>query len=92
MRATPEEHDRELAYVQGLTHLLAKVIVALDLPNFRFTTRSFEHLQRAVEMVRYDSDELFLAIEKENPFSKDAKQAFFKAARKLEDKLNRHRP
>ncbi len=89
MRATPEEHDRELAYVQGLTHLLSRVIVSLDLPKFRFTTKTFDYMQKMVDMVRHDSDELFLAIAKENPFSDEAKKAFFDAAHKLEDKLGR---
>ena len=85
--ATPDEHDRELAYVQGLTHLLAKVIVAMDLPKFRFTTRTYDYMEQMVEMVRYDSEELFKAIERENPFSAEAKKAFFTAARNLEDRL-----
>ena len=85
--ATPQQHDRELAYVQGLTHLLAKVIVSLKLPKFRFTTRTYEYMDQMVETVRYDSDELFRAIERENPFTKKAKKEFFAAARKLEEKL-----
>lgn len=85
--ATPEEHDKELAYVQGLTHLIAKVIVALDLPKFKFTTKTYEYMEQMVEMVRYDSDDLFKAIERENPFSAEAKHAFFTAARRLEDRL-----
>jgi prephenate dehydrogenase len=87
--ATPRDHDRELAYVQGLTHLLAKVVVALDLPRFRFTTRTYQYLEQMVETVRYDSDELFRAIERENPFTKKAKEAFFRAARNLEQRLLR---
>ncbi len=87
--ATPTDHDRELAWVQGLTHLLAKVVVALDLPRFRFTTRTYEYLDQMVETVRYDSDELFRAIERENPFTKKAKTKFFAAARNLEQKLLR---
>ena len=87
--ATPSEHDHELAYVQGLTHLLAKVVVALNLPRFRFTTRTYEYMDQMVETVRYDSDELFRAIERENPFTKKAKEAFFAAARNLEQKLLR---
>jgi prephenate dehydrogenase len=86
-RVTPEAHDRELAYVQGLTHLLAKIIVGLDLPPFRLTTKTFEHLLTAIEMVRYDSDDLFRAIERENPFSGEAKSRFFNAARMLEQRL-----
>jgi prephenate dehydrogenase len=88
-QVTPEEHDREAAYVQGLTHMLAKIIVALDLPPMRFPTRTYELMQEMVEMVRYDSDELFRAIERENPFSEEAKKAFFAAAKELEDKVLR---
>jgi len=88
-QVTPEEHDREAAYVQGLTHMLAKIVVALDLPTMRFPTRTYELMQQMVEMVRYDSEELFRAIERENPYSEEAKKKFFTAARKLEEKLSR---
>ncbi|MFA4994452.1 MAG: prephenate dehydrogenase [Bdellovibrionales bacterium] len=86
-QVTPEEHDREAAYVQGLTHMLAKIVLSLNLPEMRFPTYTYELMQQMVEMVRYDSDELFRAIERENPFSKEAKKAFFKAAKALEDKM-----
>ena len=86
--ATPEEHDREAAYVQGLTHMLAKIIVALDLPPARFPTRTYDLMQQMVEMIRYDSDELFRAIARENPFAKAAKDNFFAAASALEKKLS----
>jgi len=89
-QATPEVHDRELAYVQGLTHMLMKVVVALDLPRFRFTTKTYDYLQQMIEMIRYDSDELFRAIARENPFSGEAKKRFFAAARQLEKNLGRH--
>ena len=46
-----------------------------------------ERMAEMVDMVRYDSDELFKAIERENPFTAEAKQAFFTAARRLEEKL-----
>jgi prephenate dehydrogenase len=85
---TPEEHDHEAAYVQGLTHMIARIVVALNLPEMRFPTRTYELLQQMVEMVRYDSDELFRAIERENPFSEEAKLAFFTAAKDLEDKMS----
>jgi prephenate dehydrogenase len=88
-QVTPEEHDREAAYVQGLTHMLAKIVVALDLPPARFPTKTYELMQQMVEMVRYDSDELFRAIERENPFSEEVKAAFFNAAKELEDKMLR---
>lgn len=85
---TPEDHDKQLAYVQGLTHLIGKVIVSLDLPEFQLTTRTYDLMTEMINMIRYDSDELFKAIERENPFSGEAKKSFFAAARKLEDKLS----
>ncbi len=84
---TPEEHDREAAYVQGLTHMLAKIVVSLDLPDMRFPTKTYELMQEMVEMVRYDSDELFRAIERENPFSCEAKKSFFAAFKDLEKRM-----
>lgn len=84
---TPEDHDRQLAYVQGLTHLLAKVVVSLDLPEFQLTTKTYDLMTQMIGMVRYDSDELFKAIERENPFTAEAKKAFFAAARNLEETL-----
>jgi prephenate dehydrogenase len=87
--ATPEEHDREAAYVQGLTHMLAKIVLSLNLPEMRFPTYTYGLMRQMVEMVRYDSDELFRAIERENPFSEEAKRAFFAAAKELEDKMSK---
>ncbi len=37
---TPQEHDRQLAYVQGLTHLIVNLIGALDLTEFQMTTKN----------------------------------------------------
>lgn len=85
--STPTKHDQELAYVQGLTHLIGKVFVGLDLPEFAQTTKTYELLKQMVEMVRYDSDELFRTIERDNPYTANAKKAFFKSVSELEKKL-----
>jgi prephenate dehydrogenase len=53
--------------------MLAKIVVSLDLPEMRFPTCTYELMRQMVEMVRYDSDDLFRAIERENPFAGEAK-------------------
>lgn len=88
IRTDPERHDRELAYVQGLTHLIAKILVEVEITDIRQTTRTYELLMQSVEIVRYDSDELFHAIESLNPFVGEAKERFFDAARRLEARLD----
>lgn len=74
--ASPEEHDREAAVTQGITHLIAKILLRLEEPR-RITTRSFDLLWEAVSMVRHDAVGVSAAIESSNPFSADARQAFF---------------
>lgn len=65
--ATPEEHDRQAATSQGLTHLLARAYGSLgDIPLVR--TPSFDLLMKALDMVRHDSPDVFEAITSGNPY------------------------
>ena len=81
---TPEAHDREAATVQGLTHLIAKVLVQMEPLPSRMTTRSFDLLLQAVEMVRHDAPAVFEAIERANPYSRDVRRRFFDLAAELD--------
>jgi prephenate dehydrogenase len=81
------EHDRQMAYTQGLTHLIAKMVGSMNLPEFDLTTKTYQLMQQMVGMIANDSDELFRAIERENPFMAEAKGSFFAAARALEARL-----
>ncbi len=84
---TPEAHDREAATVQGLTHLIAKVIVMMEPLPTRMTTASFDLLCRAVDMVRHDAPEVFMAIEQANPYAHDVRRHFFALAAQLDESL-----
>lgn len=90
IETTPEEHDRQVAMVQGLTHLIAKVLVEMEPLPQKLTTKSFELLMEGVEMVRHDSMELFLAIERDNPFAADLRRKFFTKADELRRFLESH--
>ncbi len=83
---TPEAHDREAAMVQGLTHLIAKVLVRMEPLPSRMTTRSFDLLLRAIDMVRYDAPEVFEAIERANPYAASVRRRFFDLAAALDEK------
>ncbi len=84
---TPEAHDREAAMVQGLTHLIAKVLVQMEPLPTRMTTASFDRLMQAVDMVRYDAAEVFLAIERLNPYAVDVRNRFFNLSAQLQATL-----
>jgi len=84
---TPQAHDQEAAMVQGLTHLIAKVLVQMEPLPTRMTTASFDRLMQAVDMVRYDAAEVFLAIERLNPYSADVRNRFFALSAQLQATL-----
>lgn len=82
---TPEDHDREAALAQGLTHLVAKVLVQMEPLPTQLTTRSFDLVMQAVEMVRHDAPEVFAAIEHANPYARDVRRRFIALAAALDD-------
>ena len=83
IETTPEEHDREAATVQGLTHLIAKVLLDMKPLPSRMTTRSFDLLMEAISMVQYDAPEVFHAIEQQNRFAPEVRRRFFNLANEL---------
>jgi len=84
---TPEAHDREAAVVQGVTHLIAKVLVQMGPLPARMTTASFDLLVQATEMVRYDAPSVFWAIENANPYAGAVREQFFELATGVRDQL-----
>ncbi len=67
-----ETHDREAAVSQGLTHLLARAFLGRDRPAI--TTRSFDAMLAAFEMVAQDTPDLFEAITARNTHVAEARE------------------
>lgn len=82
---TPEEHDRDAAEVQGLTHLVASLLSRMDLHPTRLTTKSFELMMSAVDMVRNDAPEVRHAILAANPYAGDVLRRFKSLTSSIED-------
>lgn len=84
---TPEEHDREMAYVQALTHLIGRSLVNLDIPDEQLKTPSYQHLLELCGLIGADTFELFTAIQTQNPFAAEVVGAFVDQARSLLDQV-----
>lgn len=63
---TPEDHDRQVALSQGVTHLLARALASLG-PAPMIRTRSFDLMMAGLAMVQHDAPEVFAAITRANP-------------------------
>ncbi|MGF7146890.1 prephenate dehydrogenase [Sphingomonas zeicaulis] len=85
IRTSPEEHDREAALAQGVTRLIARILFRMERLPDRITTRSFELIREAIEMVRDDAPGVVDAIEQANPHAGAVRRAFFDHARAIEE-------
>jgi prephenate dehydrogenase len=80
---TPEEHDREMAYVQALTHLIGRSLVNIGIPDEQLKTQSYQHLLELCALIGADTFELFTAIQTQNPFAEEVVNAFVAEAQSL---------
>ncbi|MBX3595368.1 prephenate dehydrogenase/arogenate dehydrogenase family protein [Sphingomonas sp.] len=80
---TAEEHDREMAYVQALTHLIGRALVNIRIPDEALKTNSYQHLLELCGLIGDDSKELFFAIQTMNPHAADVTRRFLAEANDL---------
>ncbi len=86
---TPEAHDKEMAYVQGLTHFIGRAINQMDIPDVEQKTPAYDYLLSIKKNLGKDSLDLFYTIEKENPFASEVTDHFMVELEKLKEFLNR---
>ncbi|RYG60868.1 MAG: prephenate dehydrogenase [Alphaproteobacteria bacterium] len=73
---TPEEHDREMAYVQALTHLIGRSLVNMNIPAEEMQTQSYRNLLGLCDLLRHDTWDLFVSLQTMNPFAEEITQRF----------------
>lgn len=83
---TAEEHDREMAYVQALTHLIGRSLSAMEIPDESLKTQTYQHLLDMTGLIGNDSFELFTAIQTMNPFARGVVDQFVAQASALLEK------
>lgn len=84
---TPEEHDKEMAHVQALTHFVARALDELHVEESELATVSYEELMKAARLVSEDSWELFQTIQQGNPFADKKRKAFIDKLIELETRV-----
>ncbi|MFP4301826.1 MAG: prephenate dehydrogenase/arogenate dehydrogenase family protein [Spirochaetaceae bacterium] len=66
---TPEEHDREAAYTQGITHFIGRVLSRLELPDSAIATLGYRKIQEVIEQTCNDPYQLFRDLQHYNPYT-----------------------
>ncbi len=87
VEVSPEEHDREMAWVHGLTFFAGKALLSMNPPTSTLGTNYYQKLLDLVEVEKGHSDELFMTIQQGNPYTDDIRREFMNSLQKLEDHI-----
>lgn len=87
IECTPERHDKMMAYVQGLSHYLGRVMQQMDIPDTELATQAYEDLIDMKLVQGEDSWDLFQSIMQENPYARKVNRDFKRACLQLDKKL-----
>lgn len=70
LEMTPDEHDREAAWSQGITHFVGRVLDELSLQPTKLATTGYNRLMSIVEQTCNDPLQLFYDLQKYNPYAR----------------------
>jgi prephenate dehydrogenase len=66
---SPDEHDREAAYTQGITHFMGRVLNDLELKPSAIATMGYDKLLEIIEQTCNDPYQLFVDLQRFNPYT-----------------------
>lgn len=84
----PAEHDARMAYVQALTHFIGRALKGMDIPDGEQKTVAYQSLLDLKNNLGGDSWDLFLTIERGNPFAAEVRQRFMDELQELHRIVN----
>jgi prephenate dehydrogenase len=87
LEVTPKDHDRQIALSQAVFHLIAQATGRLRWGVKPVSTPGPESFYRLVKTVQRDTDQLFLDMERENPYAAEVRQQFIGEILKIDEDL-----
>ena len=85
---TPDRHDAEAARTQGVTHLIGRALARLRMDRSPIATLGYERLVSVMEQTNNDPLQLFLDLQRYNPYTKRMRTELKRAFDAVESSLN----
>lgn len=83
IQMSADDHDQQMAFVQGITHLIGKAASNMRLEEFPTATLAYEKLLQMKANTERDAPELFDAIQRLNPYAVNTRNAFLNAVKDI---------
>ncbi len=84
---TPEEHDRQAAYSQGVTHFIGRTLKQLGIESTLIGTKGFNSLLAIMEQTCNDPLQLFYDLQRFNPYTWKMRMELSEAFDKVESQV-----
>lgn len=92
LELSPEEHDKQAAYSQGITHFIGRALKPIIQNTNSINTLSYQHLLTVVQQTCNDTFELFRDMECYNPYSKKIIGEFVATCNQIAAQLDSKKP
>lgn len=92
LEMSADEHDQQMAFVQGITHLIGRAASSMRLAEFPAATLAYRRLLQMKSNTERDAPELFEAIQHLNPYAAGARHAFLDAVQGIVHEADAHDP
>jgi prephenate dehydrogenase len=87
IETTPQEHDGQIAVSLALTHFIGRTLSEFGATELPIDTEGYKRLLHILEVVDHDTWQLFLDMNRFNPYAGEKRAAFMNAMRKIEEKI-----
>lgn len=81
---TPEDHDREAAFTQGVTHLVGRILSRMNLRPSEIGTLGYTRLLQVMDQTCNDPMELFHDLQWYNSSTREMRRSFSRALSEVE--------
>jgi prephenate dehydrogenase len=88
LEMSADDHDREAALTQGLTHYLGRVLAELNLEPSPIASVGYQKLLEIIEQTCNDSWQLFSDLQQFNPFTQDMRRALNRSLKDIAQYLD----
>lgn len=87
IETSPADHDQQAAVSLALVHFIGRGLQEFGVAKQQITSLGYERLLKVNETVTNDSWQLFLDMQKYNPYTKEIRQKFIKSLKKVNKKI-----
>lgn len=83
IRMSADDHDHQAAYSQGITHFIGRVVNDLHLQDYPISTLGFKKMLEVAEQTCNDPFQLFLDLQRYNPYTGEMRDRLNESLQKL---------